>query len=104
MPETEKKTFTFEEAVKLLPEVKERTRRAMEKIGELEASVDDEDEPDEAKENLALEDSVFVGDSRYDEGAALAAPVSFVGYRYGRGARIESLAELLDGNMARAMR
>jgi HAD superfamily hydrolase (TIGR01509 family) len=53
---------------------------------------------------VALSDALFVGDSRYDEGAALAAPVSFVGYRYGGGARVESLAELLNGNLARSMR
>jgi phosphoglycolate phosphatase len=53
---------------------------------------------------VALSDALFVGDSRYDEGAALAAPVSFVGYRYGGGTRVESLAELLNGNLARSMR
>src|SRR6185369_15530813 len=32
---------------------------------------------------LPLEDCVLVGDSRYDEEAAAAAPVAFRGYRYG---------------------
>jgi hypothetical protein len=52
VPDAERKTFTFDEARRLLPQVKERTRRAMEKIGELESSVDDEDGPEEAKEKL----------------------------------------------------
>ena len=56
-----------------------------------------------ARLSVALADALFVGDSRYDEGAAAAAPVRFVGYRYGEGARIASLAELLNGNVARAM-
>lgn len=44
---------------------------------------------------VPLVDAVLVGDSRYDEGAARAAPVRFIGYRFGDGARIESLTELL---------
>jgi HAD superfamily hydrolase (TIGR01509 family) len=51
--------------------------------------------------DVPLSDALFVGDSRYDEGAARAAPVSFVGYRYGTGARVESLTELLNGHTAR---
>ena len=57
--------------------------------------------PDPAVVRLAAErvgvplaECLFVGDSKYDEAAALAAPVRFVGYRYGAGARIESLGEL----------
>ena len=44
---------------------------------------------------VPLAESLFVGDSRYDAEAALRAPVPFVGYRYGDGARIDSLGELL---------
>jgi len=47
-----------------------------------------------ARIGVSLPDALFVGDSRYDEGAALAAPVRFVGYRFGRGVRVESLAEI----------
>jgi HAD superfamily hydrolase (TIGR01549 family) len=44
---------------------------------------------------LPLSDCVFVGDSRYDEEAARAAPVTFAGYRYGEGpTRIEALSEI----------
>ena len=38
---------------------------------------------------------LFTGDSRYDEGAAAAAGVRFVGHRFGTGERVESLSELL---------
>ena len=48
-----------------------------------------------ARLGIALAESLFVGDSRYDAEAALRAPVPFVGYRYGDGTRIGSLAELL---------
>lgn len=41
-----------------------------------------------------LETCVFVGDSRFDEEAARRAPVRFLGYRYGSGPRLESLAAL----------
>lgn len=58
--------------------------------------------PDPAVVHLAallvgvpLSACLFVGDSRYDEGAARSAPVEFVGYRYGTGRRVESLEELL---------
>lgn len=37
---------------------------------------------------------VFVGDSRYDEEAAGRAPVRFLGYRFGAGERLETLAGL----------
>ena len=44
---------------------------------------------------LPLSECVFVGDSRYDEEAARAAPVAFAGYRYGaRPTRIEALSEV----------
>jgi HAD superfamily hydrolase (TIGR01549 family) len=44
---------------------------------------------------LALSDCVMVGDSRYDEEAARAAPVAFRGYRYGDApTRIEALSEI----------
>jgi len=44
---------------------------------------------------LPLEECVMVGDSRYDEEAAAAAPVTFRGYRYGAAAtRIEALSEV----------
>src|SRR5258706_14037512 len=52
MAESERRTFTFEEARRLLPEVKERTRRAVEKLEALGADVDDEDAPDEGTEKL----------------------------------------------------
>jgi hypothetical protein len=52
MAESERRTFTFEEARRLLPEVKERTRRAVEKLEALGADVDDEDAPDETTEKL----------------------------------------------------
>lgn len=42
-----------------------------------------------------LAECLFVGDSRFDAQAAVAAPVRFVGLGYGDGARIESLRELL---------
>jgi phosphoglycolate phosphatase-like HAD superfamily hydrolase len=41
-----------------------------------------------------FESCLFVGDSRYDEEAARRAPVRFLGYRFGNGERIESLAAL----------
>ena len=44
---------------------------------------------------LPLGECVMVGDSRYDEAAAAAAPVTFVGYRYGKApTRIEALSEV----------
>lgn len=42
-----------------------------------------------------LSECLFAGDSKYDEAAARAAPVAFVGYRFGTGERVESLHELL---------
>ena len=54
MADEERKTFTFEEARRLLPEVKEKTRLALERIEALESSVDDEDEPDDAKRKLEI--------------------------------------------------
>jgi HAD superfamily hydrolase (TIGR01509 family) len=46
---------------------------------------------------LPLEQCVFVGDSVYDEDAARAAPVEFIGFRYGAGSRrIEELSEIVD--------
>ncbi len=41
MPEPRKKTFTFEEARALLPEVRERTRRAVEALANLAVPGDD---------------------------------------------------------------
>lgn len=44
---------------------------------------------------IALPECVMVGDSRYDEEAARAAPVAFLGYRYGSApSRIEALSEV----------
>ncbi len=43
-----------------------------------------------------LPECLFVGDSRFDEQAAVAAPVRFVGLGHGAGERIENLRELLD--------
>ncbi len=60
-----------------------------------------------ARLGVPLHEALFVGDSRYDEGAARAAPVRFVGYRYGDGERVETLAALLElvrENPARSMR
>ena len=45
--------------------------------------------------NTPLADCVFVGDSRYDAAAAVAAKVRFVGLGHGGGTRIERLGELL---------
>ena len=50
----EKRTFTFDEARLLLPEVKERTRRAVERIEALGGTLDDEDAPEEANEKLEV--------------------------------------------------
>ncbi len=47
-----------------------------------------------ARLELPLESCVFVGDSVYDEEAALAAPVEFIGFRYGAGRRVEELSEI----------
>lgn len=47
-----------------------------------------------ARVGTPLLDCLFVGDSKYDEGAAAAAPVRFIGYRFGTGERVESLFEL----------
>jgi HAD superfamily hydrolase (TIGR01549 family) len=47
-----------------------------------------------ARAGAALNGCLFVGDSRYDEEAARRAPVRFVGYRYGSGRRLETLAAL----------
>ena len=44
--------------------------------------------------DVPLSACLFVGDSRYDEEAARRAPVRFTGYRYGAGARVESLAAI----------
>jgi AHBA synthesis associated protein len=44
---------------------------------------------------VPIEATFLVGDSRYDEAAARAAGIPFVGYRYGEGTRIESLGEVL---------
>lgn len=44
---------------------------------------------------VPLDDVLFVGDSRYDQAAAAAAPVRFLGFRFGEGARMESLRELV---------
>ncbi len=47
------------------------------------------------KLGIPLPESLFVGDSRFDEEAARRAPVAFAGYRYGTGRRLASLEELL---------
>ncbi|MGE5347075.1 MAG: HAD family hydrolase [Acidithiobacillales bacterium] len=51
---------------------------------------------------IPLSECLFIGDSRYDEEAAARAPVSFLGYRHGKGRRIEALVELLPLLPARA--
>lgn len=53
---------------------------------------------------VPLAECLFVGDSRYDAGAAAAAPVRFVGYRLTAAERVESLLELpsLPGLLAPA--
>ncbi len=48
-----------------------------------------------ARLGVPLSECLFIGDSRYDEEAAARAPVSFVGYGYGKSHRISALAELL---------
>ncbi len=47
------------------------------------------------KLGIPLGESLFVGDSRFDEEAARRAAVAFAGYRYGAGRRLESFEELL---------
>ena len=47
-----------------------------------------------AKAGAPLDACLFVGDSRYDEEAGRRAPVRFVGYRFGAGDRVETLAAL----------
>jgi phosphoglycolate phosphatase len=47
------------------------------------------------KTGIPLAESLFVGDSRFDEEAARRAPVAFAGYRYGALRRLESLEEIL---------
>jgi HAD superfamily hydrolase (TIGR01509 family) len=49
-----------------------------------------------ARLGIPLSECLFIGDSRYDEEAASRAPVPFVGYRYGNGARVTALDELLS--------
>jgi phosphoglycolate phosphatase/AHBA synthesis associated protein len=112
-----------EEAVDLLEELRERgiptcvatnTNRALAeeilaRVG-LRARVDHVASADEAgagkpdpavvrlaasRLGIALEACLFVGDSRYDAGAAAAAPVRFAGYRYGSGDRVEDLRDIL---------
>ncbi len=48
-----------------------------------------------ARLDVPLSECLLVGDSRYDEEAAVRAPVAFVGYRYGNGDRISALEDLL---------
>ena len=55
MPEAGKRVFTFEEARKLLPEVRKKTRAAFEKVEEIEASIADDEDPDEAHERVTDE-------------------------------------------------
>ncbi len=47
-----------------------------------------------ARAAAPLDTCLFVGDSRYDEEAARRAPVRFLGYRFGEGKRVETLAAL----------
>ncbi len=47
-----------------------------------------------ARAGVPLEACLFVGDSRYDEEAARRAPVRFLGYRFGTGERVGTLAAL----------
>lgn len=47
-----------------------------------------------ARAEAPLDACLFVGDSRYDEEAARRAVVRFVGFRYGSGPRLETLADL----------
>lgn len=53
-----------------------------------------------ARVGTRLEDCVFVGDSRYDAAAALAAPVRFLGYRFDAGERVESLLGIRSEKVA----
>lgn len=56
MSETPRRTFTFEEARALLPEVREKTRRAVEELSSLTRHADDGPEAAEARaENAAAE-------------------------------------------------
>jgi hypothetical protein len=55
MTEEQKRLFTFEEARRLLPEVREKTRQAVEKVEELEGSLSDDEDPEDARERLGEE-------------------------------------------------
>jgi len=52
--EPQKKTFTFEEARALLPEVRERTRRAVETLSKFTVAGDDDVEAAEEKAERAI--------------------------------------------------
>ena len=54
MSEPQKKTFTFEEARALLPEVRERTRRAVETLSNFSVAGDDGAEAAEEKAEKAI--------------------------------------------------
>lgn len=54
MPEPPKKTFTFEEARALLPEVRERTRRAVEALANLTVPADEGREAAEERAEKAV--------------------------------------------------
>lgn len=54
MPEPPRKTFTFEEARALLPEVRERTRRAVEALANLTVPGDDGREAAEERAEKAV--------------------------------------------------
>ncbi len=48
-----------------------------------------------ARIGVALEDCLFVGDSKYDEEAARRAPVRFLGLNHGTGERLDALTGVL---------
>jgi hypothetical protein len=55
MEEHGKRIFTFDEARGLLPQVRETTRRALERISELQGSVADDEDPEEGDERIERE-------------------------------------------------
>jgi hypothetical protein len=58
MGDTPRKTFTFEEARALLPEVRERTRRAVEALSEMAIPSDDGPEAGRARTERAVAEAL----------------------------------------------
>ena len=67
MSESRRKTFTFEEARALLPEVRERTRRAVEALSSLTVPGDDGLQAAEEKAERAVVETLAVWASEIEE-------------------------------------